>query len=150
MDGTITLVTAADLPDLLPLMRGYCDFYGVAPSDAHLTDLSTALLDHPSEGLQLIARTDAGDPVGFATVYWTWQTLSAARCGVMNDLFVVPAHRGEGWADRLIGACADKCRESGIKTLIWQTALDNERAQAVYRRVGATPEQWLDWSLDVD
>ena len=39
--------------------------------------------------MQLIAR-DAGRQraVGFATLYWTWQTLNAARLGVMNDLFV--------------------------------------------------------------
>jgi hypothetical protein len=39
----IGVVTEADFPDLLPLMRGYCDFYGVAPSDAALLEMSRAL-----------------------------------------------------------------------------------------------------------
>jgi hypothetical protein len=29
----VAVVSEADLPDLLPLMRGYCDLYRAAPSD---------------------------------------------------------------------------------------------------------------------
>ena len=94
----ITVVDSTDLPELLPLMRAYCDFYQVTPSDRELLALSRALLADPQrEGLQLLARDDAGTAVGFATLYWTWQTLAAARVGVMNDLFVAPEARGLGW-----------------------------------------------------
>jgi len=85
-----------DVSDLLPMLRAYCDFYRVDPSDERLRALVTALIDDPSEGLQLIARDSDGTPLGFATIYWTWQTLHAARVGVLNDLFVVPASRGTG------------------------------------------------------
>ena len=145
----ITKATRDDFSDLLVLMRGYCDFYEVAPTDESLLNLMTTLETDPAEGVQLIARDTSGVAVGFATVYWTWQTLSAARAGLMNDLFVVPEARGQLWADALIDACGGLCRERGIETLIWQTALDNERAQAVYRRVGGKSERWMDWSLDV-
>jgi hypothetical protein len=94
----ITVVGPADLPELLPLVRAYCDFYQVAPSDQALLELSRALLADPArEGLQLLARDDAGRAVGFATLYWTWQTLVAARVGVMNDLFVAPRRAAPGW-----------------------------------------------------
>ena len=33
----ITVVGEADLPELMPMLRGYCDFYGVDPSDEKLT-----------------------------------------------------------------------------------------------------------------
>lgn len=145
----ISSVIESDFPELLVLMRGYCDFYEVSPSDQALTELMQSLVNSPSEGCQLLARDSAGTAVGFATVYWTWQTLSAARTGLMNDLYVVPDARGRGWADALIDACGGQCREKGINTLIWQTALENERAQAVYERVGGKSERWMDWSLDV-
>ena len=32
------------LDELLPLLRGYCDFYAVSPSDAELLTLARALL----------------------------------------------------------------------------------------------------------
>ena len=76
--------------------------------------------------------------------------LSAARLGVMNDLFVTQDARGGGWADALIAACAERCRERGAPELAWQTAHTNERARAVDERVGATrDERWLDYSLSV-
>ena len=78
----ITLVGATNLPELLPLMRAYCDFYQVTPSDGELLALSRALQADPErEGLQLLARDDADRAVGFATLYWSWQTLAAARSG---------------------------------------------------------------------
>src|SRR4029453_2110262 len=106
----IAVVGPADLPELLPLMRAYCDFYQVAPEDQALLELSQVLLADPQrEGLQLLARDGAGRAVGFATLYWTWQTLAAARVGVMNDLYVAAEARGIGLADRLIAACLERC-----------------------------------------
>jgi GNAT superfamily N-acetyltransferase len=143
-------VTGADLEDLLPLVRAYCAFYAVAPSDEALLAVSRALIADPErEGVQLIARDAAGKAVGFATVYWSWETLGAQRIGVMNDLFVAPETRGGGVADELIAACVDECRRHGAAKLGWQTATDNVRAQRVYERVGATREEWVDYWLSV-
>jgi GNAT superfamily N-acetyltransferase len=147
----ITTVTDNDLPELLPLMRGYCDFYEVEPSDDALLAMSRTLIADPElEGIQLIARDDDGGAVGFATIFWTWSTLSASRLAVMNDLFVAAEARGGGHAEALIAECAERCRQRGATSLDWQTAYTNRRAQAVYERVGATrDERWLDYSLDV-
>jgi GNAT superfamily N-acetyltransferase len=147
---TIEQVTEADLDELLPLMRGYCDFYEVAPSDDALLAMSRTLIADPErEGLQLVARDDNGRATGFATIFWSWSTLSARRLGVMNDLFVAEDARGGGYADALIRACVDRARAHGADTLGWQTAKDNHRAQAVYERVGGKREEWLDYSLPI-
>ena len=149
-EHVITVVGEADLEDLLPLLRGYCDFYEVAPSDDALLAVSRALIaDREREGVQLIARGPDGRAVGFATLYWTWQTLNAARLGVMNDLFVAEEARGTGLAERLIAACRERCAERGARELAWQTAKDNHRAQTVYDRVGGRRSEWLDYSLPV-
>lgn len=146
----IAIVGEADLEALLPLMRGYCDFYGVSPSDGALLSMSRALIADPErDGVQLIARDSGGEGTGFATVFWTWTTLGASRLGVMNDLFVTERARGTGLADRLIAACRERCARHGATTLAWQTAKDNHRAQAVYDRVGARRSEWLDYSLPV-
>jgi GNAT superfamily N-acetyltransferase len=143
-------VTTTDLADLLPLVRAYCDFYDVTPSDEALLTVSQALIADPDrEGVQLIARNGNGTAVGFATVYWSWDTLIAARLGIMNDLFVALEARGTGVADALIAACVDECRRHGATRLGWQTARDNARAQRVYERVGATRDEWVDYWLSV-
>jgi GNAT superfamily N-acetyltransferase len=150
-DGhSIAVVKEADLERLLPLVRAYCDFYEVAPSDAALLVLSRALLAEPEqEGLQLLARERSGEAVGFATLFWSWSTTSGGRIGTMHDLYVTPPARGRGLAEELIAACADHCAERGAVSLQWQTAPENLRAQTVYDRVGGVRERWLNYSLAI-
>jgi GNAT superfamily N-acetyltransferase len=147
----ITIVSNEDqVRRLLPLMRGYCDFYRAAPPDESLLSLARALVADPThEGVQLLA-TDGGTDVGFATLFWSWETTISSRVGVMNDLYVVAASRGRGVSSALIDACVQHCRDHGASRMVWQTALDNHRAQAVYDHVGATREQWLDYWLDTN
>ena len=131
-------------------MRAYCDFYEVAPPDERLLWLSRELLASPEHaGVQLLARGEDRRPAGFATVYWTFQTLSASRVGVMNDLFVGDAARGTGLADALIRRCAEQTRARGGTHLVWQTAKDNHRAQSVYARVGAQRAEWYDYEVEL-
>jgi GNAT superfamily N-acetyltransferase len=144
---TITTATAADLPELIPMVRAYCDFYRVDPSDDRLRALSDALIENPDEGLQLIARGD-GAPLGFATIYWTWQTLCAARVGVLNDLYVETAARGTGTGRALIDRALALCRDRGAEKLVWETAPDNATAQRLYDGIGATKSTWLSYELD--
>jgi GNAT superfamily N-acetyltransferase len=147
---TFHTVSEQDLGDLLPLMRAYCDFYEVAPVDEDLLAMARALIADPErEGVQILARDEAGRAVGFATIFWSWSTLRASRIGVMNDLFVDPAARGRGVAEALIAECVGRCRSRGASSLGWQTAKDNRRAQAVYERAGAARSEWVDYSLEV-
>jgi GNAT superfamily N-acetyltransferase len=143
----ITGVTASDLPELLPMMRAYCDFYRVYPSDERLLALSNALIGNADEGVQLIARGD-GAPLGFATIYWTWQTLYAARVGVLNDLYVESAARGTGTGRALIERGLQLCRDRGAEKLVWETAPDNATAQRLYDGIGAAKSTWLSYELD--
>lgn len=139
-----------NLDELLPLIRAYCDFYDVSPPDEALLAVSRALIGDPErEGVQLVAREDGGRAVGFATVYWSWNTLIAERVGILHDLYVTPDARGTGVADALIDACLDECRAHAASRLGWQTAHDNARAQRFYDRLGATREEWIDYSLSV-
>ena len=145
----VSTVGEADLGELLPLVRGYADFYAVSPTDEALLALSRALIADPErEGMQFLARDETGRAIGFATVYWLWSTTSATRIGLMNDLFVAPEGRGTGAAEALIERCRAACRERGASKLTWRTAKDNARAQKVYDRIGGTREEWLDYSLD--
>ena len=53
---SIERVAEPDLGELLPLMRGYCDFYEVSPSDEALLALARVLIADPErEGVQLLA-----------------------------------------------------------------------------------------------
>ena len=147
MHLSIDPVANADLPELMPMLRTYCDFYRVDPPDDRLLALATALIENPDEGVQLIARGD-GTPLGFATIYWTWQTLHAGRVGVLNDLYVQAEARGSGTGRALIERGLQLCRERGAQKLVWETAPDNATAQRLYDGIGASKSTWLSYALD--
>ena len=146
----IVTVGEQDLPDLMPLIRAYLDFYEVDPPDEAMLALSRALIADPElEGVQFIAR-EGGAAVGFASLFWTWTTTRGGRLGVMNDLYVAPPARGTGAAEALIEACRERCAKRGAVALEWQTAVDNLRAQAVYDRVGGErSDRWLDYAITI-
>ena len=142
--------TESDVTALLPLMRGYCEFYEASPSDEGLIAMARALIAGSDvEGLLLVARDEGGTPVGFAAAGWKWSSLRGARIAVLEDLFVAPDFRGQGAADALIKACADRARELGAPVVTWLTAPDNLRAQAVYDRAGATADSFLEYELEL-
>jgi GNAT superfamily N-acetyltransferase len=141
-------VGEGDLADLVPLMLDYCAFYETAPPADQLMALSRALIDDPDrEGVQLVARGDDGEAVGFATLFWTWSTTRAMRIAVMNDLWVAPPARRGGLGRTLIDACAERARIAGAGMLEWQTATDNEAAQRVYDATGASRSVWVTYDL---
>jgi GNAT superfamily N-acetyltransferase len=150
MPLTIDDATEADLDALLPLMRGYCDFYGASPADGGLAEMARALIAAPTaEGMLLVARDEGGTPIGFAAVGWKWSSLRGARVAIMEDLFVDPGARRSGAGQALIEGCAERARTHGAPAMLWETALDNKRAHSVYERVGANGETWLEYELEL-
>lgn len=146
----VSLVTAADLPDLLPLMRAYCTFYESDPSDEDLLAMSRAFLDEGAGGTQLLARDEAGRALGHATVLWSWDTTLAQPLAVMEDLFVVADARGLGVGAQLIEACRQLAAARGMQWLAWETAPDNETAQRLYDGLGAQRTTWFAYRLSTD
>lgn len=139
-----------DLPQLLPLVRGYCDFYESNPSDEGIERFARAVIAAPDDqAFLLVATDDAGEVVGFAACQWKWSSLRGARIVFLDDLFVAESARGDGHADALIAGVAERARAGGAPVVSWLTAPDNHRAQAVYDRVGGTSETFLEYELEL-
>jgi GNAT superfamily N-acetyltransferase len=139
----------SDIPALMPLMRGYCEFYEANPSDAGLDEMARALIASTDDQGMLLVADDGGEVIGFAAVGWKWSSLRGARIAVLEDLFVAPEARGQGAADALIEACASRARDNGAPVMTWLTAPDNHRAQAVYDRVGGSSATFLEYELEL-
>jgi ribosomal protein S18 acetylase RimI-like enzyme len=139
-----------DVPALLPLVRAYADFYESDPDDDGLIRMCRALIANPErEGVLLAGCDGDGKVVGFAAMSWKWSSLRGARVGYLEDIFVDPAARGSGLAEELIAACGERARERGAPALLWLTRPDNHRARAVYERVGASGEEFIEYELEL-
>jgi GNAT superfamily N-acetyltransferase len=151
-DGyAIREATVADIPQVLPLIRAYTDFYESNPADAGLEAMCAAMIAAPAdEGPLLLGISPGGTIAGFAGMRWKWSSLRGAKIGYLEDLFVDPGARGSGLADALIAACAERARAIGAPILAWQTMPDNVRAQTVYNRVGGVAETLLEYELELE
>jgi len=135
---------------LIPLIAAYQRFYGVEPNEANNAAHFGRLLSDPSRGLQLVAVTNDGQVVGFATLYVTLSSLRARSACVLNDLFVLESHRRSGVARRLIAHALQVAKAEGFTELEWMTQESNLGAQNLYDSLGAEHSRWYAYSLGVD
>jgi len=86
---------------------------------------------------EVLLAVDAGTVVGFALYFHNYSTFLARPGVYLEDLFVVPEHRRNGWGRALLGAVARVAVERRCGRFEW-AALDwNEPAIAFYRAIGA-------------
>lgn len=135
-----------DLTVLVDLVFEYIDFYErPRPARSAVEALVRRLQTHTSEGIQFVADLD-GRLVGFATLYFTYSTLLAARSAILNDLYVLPIYRQRGIGRTLFDACLDHVHMTSYAQMEWVTAPDNRVAQEFYERAGACAESWIVYS----
>jgi ribosomal protein S18 acetylase RimI-like enzyme len=148
-DFEIRRSAPGDEHKLIQLMLDYIVGFYAQPEPAHddLIALIQRLFDG-GDGVQFVAQAGQ-DLAGFATVYFTWSTLSVGPAAIMNDLFVAEEWRGSDAAKELLTACAGAARERGCTALTWETAHDNLRAQRFYERNGGRRESWVVYELDL-
>jgi ribosomal protein S18 acetylase RimI-like enzyme len=138
--------TAAELPDLLPLIAEYQRFYGAEPDEARNREFFRRFVEPSDLGLLLGAWAD-GTAVGFACLYWTHSSVSAIDVALLNDILVSATTRSRGVGRLLLEAAAHHAAARGYDRLVWQTAPDNERAQRLYDQLPASRSPWLEYSL---
>lgn len=112
-----------------PVAIGWLDDAALDPArfDDVLASLPLHRL-HQGDGRYLVAWRD-GRAVGHVHL-----TAGAPPQG--QDLYVVAEARGEGVGAALLAAAESACRERGDDRLVVEVSVRNERAEALYRRLG--------------
>ncbi|MGE5722366.1 MAG: N-acetyltransferase family protein [Sphingomonadales bacterium] len=126
--------TIDDVDRLAPLFDGYRIFYGQA-SDR---DLARRFLHERFVNQQSIVfvAERGGAAVGFTQLYPSFSSVRPAKIFVLNDLFVDPSCRKCGAGAALLEAARRYAAAAGAASLTLRTAVDNARAQALYRSLG--------------
>jgi GNAT superfamily N-acetyltransferase len=107
-----------------------------------------AWIHDPAQLLEARVARDGERVVGLAHFRAMPRPLTGSMAGFLDDLFVEPARRGEGIADRLIEALAAIGRERQWGIIRWLTADNNYRARGVYDR-HATRTFWITYQIDL-
>jgi GNAT superfamily N-acetyltransferase len=85
------------------------------------------------------------EPVGFALWFHNYSTFAGRPGLYLEDLYVRPAHRGQGHGEALIRHVARVAAERGCGRFEWSVLDWNERAIAFYTKLGAVP--MADWTI---
>jgi GNAT superfamily N-acetyltransferase len=95
----------------------------------------------------LLAEED-GKQIGFALFFHTFSTFLARPGMYLEDLFVLPDHRGRGVGRALLAHLAHIAIERGCGRLEWAVLNWNEEAIRLYERLGARPNsEWTVYRL---
>ncbi len=100
---------------------------------------------------EVIFAVSDGIEVGFAFYFLNFSTFQG-RAGIhLEDLFVLPEHRGKGYGKALLKTLAKICAERGYGRLEW-TCLDwNTPSIEFYEAFGAKKlSEWLIFRLEGD
>ena len=99
--------------------------------------------DHPGAEVLLAFADD--EPVGFAVYFHNFSTFLGVKGLWLEDIFVKPAHRRNGYGERILRHVARIANERGCGRFEW-SALDwNTPAWDFYKSLGAVPLE--DWTI---
>lgn len=129
--------TTADLPRLMPVLREFYAEEHLPWNEPALRAALTRLVADPGAGrLRLILRGD--EIAGHLAVGFCFSLEFGGRYGLLDELFVRPAHRGAGLAKRALAEAEALCRAEGLLALRLEVNDDNAHARGIYERAGYT------------
>jgi GNAT superfamily N-acetyltransferase len=139
---------AADVPLIAELIRGLARFEKLE-HEVTMTEerLAENLFGQHRYAETLIAE-EAGVSVGFALFFHNFSTFLAQPGIYLEDLFVIPEHRGRGIGRALLRQLARVAVERGCGRLEWSVLDWNRDAVDFYERLGARPNsEWTVYRL---
>jgi GNAT superfamily N-acetyltransferase len=99
----------------------------------------------------LVAEDDAGEAAGMALFFPVFSSWRANWGLYLEDLFVRPAYRGQGYGFALLQAVAAEAVRRGAHRMDWVVLNWNTPAIDLYRRIGARPlDEWTTMRLSGD
>jgi GNAT superfamily N-acetyltransferase len=132
---TVRRLRVGDREGWQPLWDQYLSFYR-AELPPETSDATFARLCEPNSDLVgLLAVDGDGRAVGLAHLVFHPSTWTEAPYCYLEDLFVDPASRGSGVANRLIDTVYESARELGAGRVYWTTQQFNGAARSLYDTV---------------
>jgi GNAT superfamily N-acetyltransferase len=93
------------------------------------------ILADPKAGRLYVAK-DGAKVVAMASLLFTVSTAEGGRAALFEDLVVHEDYRNRGIGAQLLQYVIDQARAEGVLRLTLLTDMQNEQAQALYRRLG--------------
>lgn len=139
-DLTLVRATPADLDTVAALSRAlYAEHPGPLPMDERKVEATLRHFDaNPASGEVLLVRRGE-TTVGMTILARYWSNEYGGVAVVLDELYLLAAHRGGGLGTEVLGRIEARARETGSVVLLLEVDDDNPRARQLYERVGYRP-----------
>jgi len=131
--GTATAKDLAQMVELLAVL--FTDEAEFRPDAGKQQRALEAILANPAIGRLFVAR-EGKRVVAMANLLYTVSTAEGGKAALFEDLVVHPDERKRGIGEALLKFVVEQARADGVLRITLLTDMQNERAQAMYRRVG--------------
>lgn len=129
--------TNASFDEVLPLVRAYHEFEGIALLDDARQHAVRTLIETPSlGGIWLVDARGVTDAAGYIALCWGFSIEFGGVDAFVDEFFVWPQWRGQGLGQCALALAVDEAKALGIRALHLEVARENERAQRFYRQAG--------------
>ena len=147
-DFEIRTTTEADVPVILQLIRDLAE-YERAPDAVVATEAGLReVLFGSKRSAEVLLALEEAEPVGFAVFFHNFSTWLGRPGLYLEDLFVKPEKRGNGYGRALLERLAQIAKERGCGRMEWAVLDWNEPAIQFYRKLGAKPmDEWTVFRL---
>ena len=127
---------SGDLPRLVELLGLLFESEAEFSADSEKQRVALqAILADPAKGRIFVAR-EGREVVAMASLLYTVSTAEGGKAALFEDLVTAPEHRKRGIGEALLKHVVAEARKEGVLRITLLTDMQNERAQAMYRRVG--------------
>jgi GNAT superfamily N-acetyltransferase len=140
-----------DIPEILALIKELAE-YEKAPGEAKATEqqLRDALFSQNPRVFCEMAEVD-GQILGFAIWFLNFSTWQGKHGIYLEDLFIRPQYRGQGWGKKLLQHLAAKCVANDWGRFQWWVLDWNEPSIEFYKGLGAVPmDEWTVYRVSGD
>ncbi|KRA53971.1 hypothetical protein ASD77_04870 [Pseudoxanthomonas sp. Root65] len=135
--------TRADIPQILAFIAGLAEYEKLAHEAVATPALLEQHLFGPRPAAEVVIADVDGQPAGFALFFTSFSTFLGQPGLYLEDLFVLPHHRGLGLGKRLMVHLAQLAVSRGYGRFEWSVLDWNEPAIRFYRRLGAVGlDEW--------
>ena len=147
---TIRYAQESDIPKILYFIKELAIYEDMLDDVVATEGLLREWIFEKQKAEVLLAEED-GIPVGFALFFHNFSTF-LGRAGIyLEDLFVMPEHRGKGYGKALLRRLAQITMERGCGRLEWSCLDWNKPSIDFYLSLDAIPmDQWTVYRLTGD
>jgi ribosomal protein S18 acetylase RimI-like enzyme len=131
----VRALTHADVPSLLPVIRVFHADEHIEWNEGRVRSALGALLAHPQQGRLMLLERD-GELAGYFVVGFCFSLEFGGRFGLLDEVYVLPAHRGSGIGKRALDEVDALCIAEGLNCVRLEVSDDNDHAREIYRRRG--------------